>query len=101
MPKPRTDGVPKRFDLAGYKIKVVTIPVKKWQYGEHILAMWVPAELKIEMRGDLEGSHRQQVFLHEAVHAIFDVAGHHAESENEALVDRTATFLHQMLSTWR
>jgi hypothetical protein len=97
----RNDGIPKRFKLAGHTIRVVTVPVKRWAYGENILAMWSPPNLKIELRGDLEGTHRQQVFLHEAVHAILDVSAYHDLSENEEFVDRVSTMLHQMLTTWK
>jgi hypothetical protein len=97
----REDGIPKRFKLGGHTIKVVNISVKRWEYGEQVLAMWIPAELRIEMRGDLAGTHRQQVFLHEAVHAILDTASYYELSQNEEFVDRVSTMLHQMLTTMK
>lgn len=99
--KKRDDGVPKSFQLGGHTVKVLTIPLKKWPHGENVLAMWMPSELKIELRGDLEGSHRQAVWLHEVTHAVFDMACYHELSENEELVERVATFLHQILTTMK
>jgi hypothetical protein len=97
----REDGIPRSFKLAGHTIKVVTVPLKKWQWGDQVLAMWLPGELRIELRRDLEGTHRQQVFLHEAVHAILDCASYHELSANEDFVDRTSMMLHQMLTTMK
>ena len=97
----RSDGIPKSFKLAGHTIKVVNIPLKRWKYGEDVLAMWIPSELRIELRSDLTGSHRQQVFLHEAVHAILDCASYHDLSANEDFVDRTSLMLHCMLTTMK
>ena len=97
----RSDGIPKSFKLAGHTIKVVNIPLKRWKYGEDVLAMWIPSELRIELRSDLTGSHRQQVFLHEAVHAILDCASYHDLSASEDFVDRTSMLLHQMLTTMK
>jgi hypothetical protein len=59
--------------------------------------MWLPDKYRIELHGSLEGTNRQQVFLHEAVHAILDVAGYYEMSEDEALVDRLSHLLHHML----
>jgi hypothetical protein len=61
--------------------------------------MWMPDQYRIEIVGTLKGTNRQQVFLHEAVHAILDVAGYYELSEDEALVDRVSHLLQQMLTT--
>ena len=97
----REDGIPKSFKLGGHTIKVVNIPIKRWDYGEQVLAMWIPNDARIEMRGDLTGTHRQQVFLHEAVHAILDNCSYYELSGNEEFVDRVSTMLHQMLTTMK
>jgi hypothetical protein len=47
----------------------------------------------------VKGSHRQQTFCHEAIHAILDIAGHEDLSRQEALVDRLGHLLQQMLTT--
>jgi hypothetical protein len=91
------DGVPKSFSLAGHKIEVVNIPRSKWKNGKNCVGMWLPDKYRIELHGSLEGTNRQQVFLHEAVHAILDVAGYYEMSEDEALVDRLSHLLHHML----
>lgn len=91
------DGIPKSFSLAGHKIEVVNIPRSKWKNGKNCVGMWLPDKYRIELHGSLEGTNRQQVFLHEAVHAILDVAGYYEMSEDEALVDRLSHLLHHML----
>lgn len=95
------EGIPRQFKLGGHTIKVKTISAKKWPHGEHILAIWMPSEMRIEMISSLEGTVRQQVFLHEAVHAILDVASYRELSENEDFVDRFSIMLHMMLTTMR
>ena len=97
----RDYGIPKSFKLGGHTIKVVNVPLKRWEYGEQVLAMWIPSECKIQMRGDLEGTNRQQVFLHEACHAMLDTASYYEMSQNEEFVDRLSTMLHQMLTTMK
>ena len=91
------DGIPKSFSLAGHKIEVVNRPRSKWKNGKNCVGMWLPDKYRIELHGSLEGTNRQQVFLHEAVHAILDVAGYYEMSEDEALVDRLSHLLHHML----
>jgi len=97
----RSDSIPKSFKLAGHTIKVINIPLKRWKYGEEVLAMWIPAELRIELRSDLTGTHRQAVFLHEAMHAMLDTASYYELSASEDFVDRMATMLHCMLTTMK
>lgn len=91
------DGIPKKFSLAGHTIEVVNVPRRKWKHGKDAVGMWLPASYRIELLASLKGTNRQQVFLHEAVHAILDVAGYYELSEDEALVDRLSHLLHHML----
>lgn len=91
------DGIPKKFSLAGHTIEVVNVPRSKWKHGKDCVGMWMPDKYRIELLGSLKGTNRQQVFLHEAVHAILDVAGYYEMSEDEALVDRVSHLLHHML----
>jgi hypothetical protein len=91
------DGIPKKFSLAGHTINVVNVPRSKWKHGKDCVGMWLPDQYKIELLGSLRGTNRQQVFLHEAVHAILDVAGYYDMSSDEALVDRVSHLLHHML----
>jgi len=93
------DGIPKKFNLAGHTIEIVNIPRRKWKHGKDCVGMWIPDQYRIELLGSLKGTNRQQVFLHEAVHAILDVAGYYQLSEDEALVDRVSHLLHHMLIT--
>lgn len=91
------DGIPKQFCLAGHKIEVINVPRSRWKHGKETVGMWIPDKYKIELLSSLKGTNRQQVFLHEAVHAILDVAGYYELSADEALVDRVSHLLHQML----
>lgn len=91
------DGIPKKFNLAGHTIEIVNISRRKWKHGKNCVGMWIPDQYRIELLGSLKGTNRQQVFLHEAVHAILDVAGYYQLSEDEALVDRVSHLLHHML----
>jgi len=93
------DGIPKKFNLAGHTIEIVNISRRKWKHGKNCVGMWIPDQYRIELLGSLKGTNRQQVFLHEAVHAILDVAGYYQLSEDEALVDRVSHLLHHMLIT--
>jgi hypothetical protein len=91
------DGIPKQFSLAGHTIEVVNVPRSKWKHGKGNVGMWIPDKYRIELLSSLKGTNRQQVFLHEAVHAILDVAGYYELSADEALVDRVSHLLHHML----
>jgi hypothetical protein len=91
------DGIPEKFNLAGHTIEIVNVPRRKWKYGKDCVGMWLPDQYRIELLASLKGTNRQQVFLHEAVHAILDVAGYYQLSEDEALVDRVSHLLHHML----
>jgi hypothetical protein len=98
-PAPREDGVPSQFQLAGHTITVVTVPKSRWKY-KNAVALWMPNECRIELHGGLHGSARVQAFMHEATHAVLDVAGYsNTLSMDEELVDRLAHLLHQMFTT--
>jgi hypothetical protein len=97
--KPRTDGIPKRFQLAGHTIEVRTVPRSKWKHGKNCVGIWLPDTYRIEVLASLRGSNRQQVFTHELIHALLDVAGHDDLSRNEQLVDRLGHLLQQAMTT--
>jgi len=75
------------------------VPPKKWKHGKECIGMWIPDQYRIELISSLKGTNRQQVFMHEAVHAILDVAGYYDMSADEVLVDRLSHLMHQMLVT--
>jgi hypothetical protein len=98
--EPREDGVPSQFQLAGHTITVVTVPKSRWKY-KNAVALWMPNECRIELHGALTGTARQQAFMHEATHALLDVAGYsNTLSTDEELVDRVAHLLLQMIQTF-
>lgn len=98
--KSRTDGIPKSFRLAAHKIDVVNVPRKKWKHGVDCVGIWLPDQYRIEILSSLRGTNRQQVFVHEMLHAVFDIAGFEELSRNEAIIDSLAHLLAQALITF-
>jgi len=96
---PRSDGVPRQFQLAGHTIAVNLVTPRKWKHGKNCVGIWLPGDYKIELLSSCKGSNRQQVFCHEAIHAMLDIAGHDDLSRDEQLVDRLGHLLQQMLTT--
>lgn len=96
---PRSDGVPRQFQLAGHTIAVNLVTPRKWKHGKNCVGIWLPGDYKIELLSSCRGSNRQQVFCHEAIHAMLDIAGHDDLSRDEQLVDRLGHLLQQMLTT--
>lgn len=96
---PRSDGVPRQFQLAGHTIAVSLVTPRKWKHGKNCVGIWLPGDYKIELLSSCKGSNRQQVFCHEAIHALLDIAGHDDLSRDEQLVDRLGHLLQQMLTT--
>lgn len=101
----RTDGVPKSFQLAGHTIEVRTVPPRRWKHGKNCVGIWLPDQYRIEILSTCKGSNRQQVWAHEAIHAMLDVAGYGPLpvtkdlSRDEQFVDRLGHLLQQMLTT--
>jgi len=95
----RSDGIPKQFQLAGHTIKVMVVPPRKWKHGKNCVGIWLPDEYRIEILSTCRGTNRQQVWAHEAIHALLDIAGHDDLSRDEQLVDRLGHLLQQMLTT--
>jgi len=100
-----SDGIPKKFQLAGQTIEVRTVPRGKWRHGKDCVGIWLPDKNRIEIIGSIKGSARQQVWAHEAIHAMLDVAGYGPMpatkdlSRDEQFVDRLGHLLQQMLTT--
>ncbi len=97
--KPRSDGIPRQFQLAGHTIEVRIVPPRKWKHGKDCVGIWLPDQYRIDIISSVRGSNRQQVWCHEAIHAILDIAGHDDLSRDEQLVDRLGHLLQQMLVT--
>lgn len=95
----RSDGIPVRFQLTGHTIQVKVIPPSKWKHGKDTVGMWLPDKYEIHIISSCKGTNRQQVWAHEAVHAMLDVAGYTDLSHDEQLVDRLGHLLQQMLTT--
>lgn len=95
----RTDGIPKQFQLFNHTIVVKIVTPKKWKHGKNNVGIWIPDKYRIEIISSVKGSNRQQIWAHEAIHAILDLAGYENLSYDEVLVDRLAHLLAQMLTT--
>jgi hypothetical protein len=61
--------------------------------------MWLPDRYEIHLLSTCKGTHRQQVWAHEAIHALLDVAGLDELSSDESKVDLLGHLLQQMLTT--
>jgi hypothetical protein len=96
----RTDGIPKSFQLMGHTIKVRVIQPSKWRHGAKNVGHWNPNKYLIDVLAVQPESHRQQIFCHELMHALFDMAGHEALSQDEVLVDRMGHLIQQALTTF-
>ena len=95
----RSDGIPRRFQLAGHTIEVRVVPPSKWRHGKDCVGVWLPDLSRIDILSTAKGTHRQQIWCHELVHAILDVAGHPNLSRDEDLVDRLGHLLQQALTS--
>jgi hypothetical protein len=95
----REDGIPARFQLAGHTIKVKVITPSKWRHGKNCVGMWLPQKHEIHILSSCKGTYRQQVWAHEATHAILEMAGLDELSSREDKVDLLGHLLQQMLTT--
>ncbi len=95
----RKDGIPARFQLAGHTIQVKVITPSKWRHGKNCVGMWLPDKCEIHLLSSCKGTYRQQVWAHEAIHAILEVAGLDELSSDESKVDLLGHLLQQMLTT--
>ena len=95
----RSDGIPTKFQLTGHTIQVKVVSPSKWKHPKKCVGMWLPDKYEIHILSTCKGTNRQQVWAHEAMHAMLDVAGHDDLSQNEQLVDRLGHLLQQMLTT--
>jgi hypothetical protein len=95
----RPDGIPKQFQLAGHTIKVAVVQPRKWKHGRDCVGIWLPGDYRIEIISTCRGSNRQQVFCHEAIHALLEIAGLDDLNSDETKVDLLGHLLQQMLTT--
>ena len=95
----RSDGIPKQFQLLGHTIQVRVVSPSRWRHGKGTVGILLPEQYRIDVISTVKGSHRQQIWAHEAMHAMLDLAGYEALSADEVLVDRLGHLLQQMLTT--
>jgi hypothetical protein len=95
----RTDGIPSKFNLAGHTIEVRVVPPRKWKHGKSCVGIWIPEHYRIEIVSSVRGSNRQQVWCHEAIHAMLDISGLDDLNSDESKVDLLGHLLQQMLTT--
>lgn len=91
--------IPKRFELFGqtWKVKKMSEAVHEAGTQEGVCDN---TEKTIHLyTKDRSEQHVQQVFWHEAVHAILDNTGNEKLSKNEGLVDLLGHCIHQILNT--
>ena len=88
--------IPKSFEQFGRTIKVVQ-KVKVDNLGS--LGEYDEAKGKITIKKSLSDDDKEQTFLHELVHEIFQSLGYYELSKDEQLVDNFAKLLHQYEKT--
>lgn len=98
-PAVKADRIPAGFQLAGHTIAVRIVPPSKWRHGRDVIGLWNPVSATISIISTVRGAQRWQVFIHEATHALLDVAGHADLSQDEGFVDRIAHLVAQAIAT--
>ena len=103
-------GIPKQFQLAGHTVKVRIVSPAQWKRNsakykdvaeyKDAIGIFLPDKYEIHILSTTSGTHRQQTFAHELVHAMLMVGGHEDISQNEDFVDRMGHLLHQALTTF-
>lgn len=88
--------IPKSFTLFGRTIIVKHLKRvdKKGSWGE-----WDAKNGVIKIKQGLSQDDKEQTFLHELTHAIFDSLNYAALTEDEQLVDNFANLLYQSLKS--
>lgn len=95
-------NIPKSFNLFG---QVITVEYRNSLYRTHkATGLWIPVENKILLQCNtsyykITKEQIEQTFIHEAVHACFELLNYKNLNEDEQLVDNFAALLHQMLTT--
>jgi hypothetical protein len=88
--------IPKKFQIFGqtYKVKQVVKIDKEGSWGEHDAS-----KNTIKIKKSLTQEQKEQVYLHELMHCMFESLGYDALDRDEILVDTMAKALHQILIT--
>jgi len=96
----KRDGIPSRFSLLGHTVTVRVLPQSKWRHGKDDVGFWDPNKYRLDVLAVQPESHRQQIFCHELMHALLDLAGRSDLSLDESLVDQLGHLLQQALTTF-
>ena len=88
--------IPKTFQLFGHTFKVVQPPKVDAQKS---LGECNSSTNIIKLRRSLKKESKEQVYLHELVHAILDSLSYDELSDDEVFVDQFSKALHQILKS--
>ena len=90
--------IPKSFQLFGTTYQVKQLP-KVIYNGESVLGKYVPDTYTIEIRKNLKKQMKQEVYLHELMHAILLTLQYKKLGWDETFIERTSKALHQAITT--
>jgi hypothetical protein len=94
--------IPKRFQLYGQTIEVVMDPTIGYNDDRGGAADYRNNTIHLQSPGEqtpLPQAHVEQIFCHELVHYLFDMAGYPDDRKDEIKVERISNLLHQALTT--
>lgn len=89
--------IPKQFQLMGHTYAVRIVKQSDWKDPEAVGLFDNTSRQILILKSDV--ATMQQVFLHEATHAILLVMGRDELYKDEAFVDLNAGLLHQLLTS--
>ena len=89
--------IPRRFQLMGHTITVRRVPKARWKHKD-CCGYFDPAKMIIAVCTGPSISSQEQIFWHEATHAMLYCLGM-PEYDNEQLVDQLGGLIHQIVTT--
>jgi len=88
-------NIPKQIKVGGINYQVEEKETVAIGENKNYLGSCSYYDQKIEIKSDLGDERKEQVFIHELTHAIFNEAGYDEHDEDE--INRVAIVLHQVL----
>lgn len=89
--------IPRRFQLMGHTITVRRVPKTQWKHKDCV-GFFDPSKMLIAVCTGTNASTQEQIFWHEATHAMFYCLGN-PDYENEQLVDQIGGLIHQIVTS--
>jgi Zn-dependent peptidase ImmA (M78 family) len=87
--------IPNKVKVAGVEYQVKEVPFVEIEHNRNYQGACRYSESTIEILNSLSKDRKEQVFVHELLHAIFNEAGYNDHEED--MVNRLGIILHQVL----